>query len=101
LIMIVVLASFRMPPEHIASAKALLPGVVAATRAEDGCIAYDVSEDAFEAGVFRVAERWASEEALQAHFATPHMAQWGAARAAMGMTDRKVTVFTIASAKDL
>ncbi|NBC35844.1 antibiotic biosynthesis monooxygenase [Novosphingobium sp. FSY-8] len=99
--MILVLASFRIPAEHIARARDLIPAVVAETRAEDGCIAYDVAEDVLSPGLFRVSERWASEAALKAHLAAAHMAAWGAARAEMGMTERAVTVFDIASAKDL
>ena len=35
--MIAVLASFRLPPAALARARMLIPGVIAATRAEDGC----------------------------------------------------------------
>ena len=69
--------------------------MLAATRAEDGCIAYDMGEDVSVPGLFRVSELWASEAALRAHLAAPHMAEWGRRRADMGMTDRQLKVLSV------
>ena len=93
--MIAVLASFRLPEAALAEARALIPGVLAATRAEDGCLAYDIAEDITAPGLLRVSELWASEAALRAHLAAPHMAEWGRQRAAMGMTDRQLRVLSV------
>jgi quinol monooxygenase YgiN len=99
--MILVLASFRIAAPALDSARAMIPAVVKATRAEEGCLAYDVAEDVLAPGLFRVSERWASREALNAHFTTTHMAEWGKARAEMGMSERAVSIFTIAAQEDL
>ena len=99
--MILVLASFRLDTAWVQRARTLILGVVATTRAEAGCIAYDVAEDVLTPGVFRVSERWESREALNAHLAAPHMAEWGKARGAMGMSDRSVAIYTIAGVEDL
>ena len=93
--MIAVLASFRLPEAALAEARALIPAVLAATRAEDGCTAYDMGEDVCVPGLFRVSELWASEAALRAHLAAPHMAEWGRRRADMGMTDRELKVLSV------
>ena len=93
--MIAVLASFRLPEAALAEARALIPAVLAATRAEDGCIAYDMGEDVSVPGLFQVSELWASEAALRAHLAAPHMAEWGRRRADMGMTDRELKVLSV------
>ncbi|HZU62699.1 MAG TPA: putative quinol monooxygenase [Novosphingobium sp.] len=98
--MIVVLASFRIPADHVAEARALLPAVIATTLTEEGCQAYDVGEDVLAPGLFRVSERWESRAALAAHAAAPHMAEWGRQRAAMGMSERRVTIFDIAGMED-
>ena len=95
--MIAVLASFRLPPAAQARARTLIPGVIAATRAEDGCQLYDMGEDVLEPGLFRVSELWQSSEHLAAHMAAPHMALWGEQRAAMGMTERRFRIFQIAA----
>lgn len=93
--MIVVTGEFRMPVERRAAAVEAMERVIAATLNEPGCIAYSYAEDIREPGLFRVSEQWKNREALAAHFAAPHMKQWQAECAALGMTGRVVTAFTI------
>jgi quinol monooxygenase YgiN len=45
----------------------------AATIAEDGCIEYRFSFATDDANTVLVFEEWRDQEALTAHFATPHM----------------------------
>ena len=99
--MIVVLGEFRIPALRRAEAVAAMGRVVEATRAEPGCIAYCYAEDVLEPGLFRVSERWESRAALTVHFAAPHMKQWQAERAELGMTDRVVTAFAISGEEAL
>ena len=42
------------------------------TRAEDGCIQYDLHEDLTDSGHFIFYEQWETKEHLQAHFQSPH-----------------------------
>lgn len=51
-----------------------LTGFVAPTRAEDGCVHYDLHEAEDQPGHFLFFERWTSPEALEAHLASPHIA---------------------------
>lgn len=44
---------------------------IAASRKEDGCIAYNWSVDPLEPGKIQVFEEWESEEALLRHFRDP------------------------------
>lgn len=90
--MIVVLGSFRFPPEAVGQARPLMRTVIEATRAEPGCRAYSYAEDVAEPGLFRVTELWDSREALAAHLATPHMKAWSEARSALGFHDRQIAV---------
>jgi len=51
----------------------------AETRREPGCITYAFSVDVNDPTMVRIFERWESMDALREHFATPHMAAFGAA----------------------
>lgn len=44
------------------------------TRTEQGCLSYDFYLDADNPERFTFIEEWSSREALQAHLATPHIA---------------------------
>src|SRR5258707_14849035 len=50
--------------------------VAAASRGEAGCISYRVYEDTEDEKAFGFVEEWRSEEALQQHFGTPHVAEF-------------------------
>ena len=59
-------------PELIAGARACIDG----TRREDGCISYDYVQDTERPDIVMVIERWASQEAIAAHFKMPHLNDW-------------------------
>ena len=46
------------------------------TRKEAGCLGYAFSRALEEPDVLRIAERWESQEALDAHAASDHMAEF-------------------------
>ena len=41
--------------------------------AEEGCAAFDIYESPWRRGALRFVEEWRSAEALEEHFASPHM----------------------------
>ena len=47
--------------------------LLAPTRAEAGCISYDLHQSQSDPALFVFYENWASQAALDAHFQTPHM----------------------------
>jgi quinol monooxygenase YgiN len=49
---------------------------VAATRAENGCISYDLTASISDPNAFVFVERWTSREALGAHFEADHLKAW-------------------------
>lgn len=51
----------------------ILAAIVEPTRQEPGCLSYCLLENRLEAGEFSTVEEWASTEAEQAHFSTPHI----------------------------
>jgi quinol monooxygenase YgiN len=54
-------------------------GVVGLTRAEPGCLEYDISRDSETPDRFVAYERWRDVMALRAHLQTAHFAAVGAA----------------------
>ena len=53
--------------------KQLAMSMLEPTRAEDGCIKYDLHIHSEDKAYFMFYEIWASKEALDEHIATPHL----------------------------
>lgn len=79
--MVIVMGTVRVDPEAIARLRPAMEAMMAASRAEDGCLTYAYALDLMEPGLVRVSELWTDRAALEAHFGTPHMATWRAALA--------------------
>ena len=77
--MIVVNARIEATPETVAALKDAIIAMQSATLEEDGCEDYTFSVEIANPGALRITERWTSQVALEAHFATPHMAAFQAA----------------------
>ena len=76
--MIYVLATIQVKPDKHAPYLAGARNMIAATRMEDGCIFYDLTQSITAPNEFTFVERWTTREALEAHMHTPHMATWRA-----------------------
>jgi quinol monooxygenase YgiN len=50
-----------------------LQSLLAPTRAEAGCISYDLHQSQSDPALFVFYENWTSQAALDAHFQTPHL----------------------------
>ncbi|HIZ15678.1 MAG TPA: antibiotic biosynthesis monooxygenase [Candidatus Tidjanibacter faecipullorum] len=55
--------------------------LIAASRSEEGNIAYDLYEDINEANAFCFIEKWKDPEAIAAHNASSHFREWMACKA--------------------
>lgn len=77
--MIVVNAIIRASEATIAATKDAIATMEAASQAEEGCYDYTFSVELNNPNVMRITERWENMAALEAHFATPHMAAFQAA----------------------
>jgi quinol monooxygenase YgiN len=64
------------------------------TRAEPGCLAYDLLRDADSPDRFVAHERWLNLAALEAHLATPHFAAVGAALTGLLATTPTIRILT-------
>lgn len=81
--MLIVLAKAQVGEGALVPAMAAIADMVAASNAEEGCIAYAFTQDLLQPGTIHIVEKWKDEAALAAHFATPHMAAFGAAISAL------------------
>lgn len=69
-------------PGHEEELAEHLTALLAPTRAEPGCLIYELHRDPKNAGKFMFYERFLSQEAHEAHDASPHIQSWRAYRAA-------------------
>lgn len=88
--MLIILGTVRVPPDRVEAARGPMRAMVEASRAEDGCLAYAYAEDLLEPGVIHIVERWRDQAALDAHFQTPHMAEWRRAWKPIGIHGRQL-----------
>lgn len=81
--MLIVLAKAKVGAGAMEAARAAITAMVSASNAEAGCIAYAFTQDVLDPTVLHIVEKWHDDAALAAHFATPHMAAFGAAIAGL------------------
>jgi quinol monooxygenase YgiN len=98
---VLVAGTVRVPLENLAGLKPHMQAMLAASRAEDGCLTYSYAEDVAEPGLIRVFEAWRDQAALDAHFKTPHMAEWRLAWPRFGVSDRRLSLYEIAAERAL
>lgn len=79
--MIYVVATLVIKPGSLDALRAPAAACVAATRAEQGCIAYELFHSLSDPEKLVFVERWETREALTAHSKQPHLAAWREASA--------------------
>ena len=77
-------------PEAVEAIKTM----VAASRAEDGCLTYTFAQDLTDPDTLVVYERWRDQEALAAHGASAHMAAFQKVMAANPPVGRDLRIYT-------
>lgn len=90
---VLVIGTVRLPAANLDRARPAMETMMAASRAEDGCLAYAYSQDLLDPGLIRVTETWRDRESLAAHFKTPHMAAWRAVFPDLQITDRALSLY--------
>lgn len=80
--MIVVNAVIESTEETIEAMKDAIRLMEIESRAEEGCHDYTFSVELSNPEAIRITEKWETMAALEAHFATPHMADFQQAMAA-------------------
>ena len=79
--MIIVTGMARFGEGEIERLKDAFAANIAATRAEDGCLAYAYAVDIADPNLLHISEQWRDEAAVNAHMTAPHM---GPLMAALG-----------------
>lgn len=74
-----ILAQITATPGKEALVEAELKKLIDITRAEEGCINYDLHKDNEKPGFFVFYENWESRELWQTHMNAPHLAAYMAA----------------------
>jgi quinol monooxygenase YgiN len=68
-----IIARFRAKAGQESRLRQELQRLLAPTRAEAGCINYDLHQSQSDPALFVFYEKWASQAAVDAHFQTPHL----------------------------
>ena len=93
--MLLIVGTVKLPPENLALARPAMRAMVQASRTEQGCLEYGYAEDVLVPGLIHVKELWIDQAALDAHFASAHIAQWRASWPALGIGDRDLRVYEV------
>jgi quinol monooxygenase YgiN len=91
--MIVVTAKVTSTQEDIIALTSAVAAMEEASREEAGCLDYTFSVELNNTSVVRITEKWETVAALQAHFNTPHMAEFQAAMGAHPPKDMEVQAY--------
>ena len=98
---ILIAGTVRVPPDHLPRFKPHMAKMLAASRAEDGCITYSYAIDVEDPGLVRIFEIWRDQAALEAHARSAHMAEWRATWPEFGVSDRRLSLYEAASERTL
>jgi len=74
-----IVAHIHAEPGKIDLVKSELMKLIDITRAEPGCIQYDLHQDNDDRAHFMFYENWTNRELWQQHMNAPHLAAYGAA----------------------
>jgi quinol monooxygenase YgiN len=67
-----VVAMVRARPEFIEEVKAACLALVEPSRADPGCLSYELYQSSEEPALFVFIEQWQSRQAIENHLAQPH-----------------------------
>lgn len=70
-----VVARLRAQPGEETELKSVLEGLIEPTRAEAGCLHYELWQNRADSSEFTFIEEWASDEALASHGESDHIRQ--------------------------
>lgn len=68
-----IVAKMTAKPEAAAELERALSGLIGPSRAETGCLRYELFRSQASANEFLFVEEWADEVAFETHLATPHL----------------------------
>ena len=95
--MIIIAGTISIDPSKADQALADAVEMMKATHQEQGNLAYVFSLDPLVPGQIQLFEKWESEEALAAHSASAHMAEFRPKMGGWGVTGADIKKYEIAS----
>jgi quinol monooxygenase YgiN len=93
--MLLIIGTIRLPAEKLGAARAAMAAMIGSSRAEAGCLDYVYAEDVTTPGLIHVKEIWTDRAALDAHFASAHLAVWRASWPRLGVGARNLALYEI------
>lgn len=84
-----IVANIHVNPDKIDLVKAELEKLIPITRAEEGCMQYDLHQDNENPAHFLFYENWTSRELWQTHMSAPHLVAY------LEATEGAVAEFTV------
>ena len=97
--MIALAGTIRVQPGRREAALAPIRAMVAASRAEPGCIAYSFAFDVNDDHLVHIFEVFADTPAREAHRNSAHMKAWRATWSGAGIGERDMMEYDIAGAR--
>lgn len=91
--LLTVVAEMTARPGKESDLRAALLACIEPTRAEAGCVQYDLHESTERPGHFVFFENWTSRAALDQHLATPHLESLKAALPSLLEGDARILTF--------
>ncbi|MBT2187104.1 putative quinol monooxygenase [Sphingobium nicotianae] len=98
--MLVLAGSIRVPVDKLEAARPVIGRMIAASRAEEGCLAYHFAEDLLEPGLIRIFEAFRDQAAQEAHAASQHMKDWRATWPDLGINDRQIMHYVVSGSHE-
>jgi quinol monooxygenase YgiN len=94
--MIIVSGTLRVDAADVDTAMTLGATMAEASLAEEGCTAYGFWQSPADPTLVRVFEEWASQDAIDLHFATPHMADFMAGLGQLTISEMDLHKYQVA-----
>ncbi|MDH4145143.1 MAG: antibiotic biosynthesis monooxygenase [Acidimicrobiia bacterium] len=99
--MLVIAGTFDIEPSDRDAFLEAAKAVMADTLKEEGCHAYNFAPDITNPGVVHLFERWESEDHLGPHMKSDHIKTFGRALKGLGIKGRSITMYEVASEKQM
>lgn len=99
--MLIVAVHATVESDAVEKVRAVLSTMEQRSRDEAGCLDYAFSLEINDSSRLRVFERWESMEALESHFATPHMAAFIEAIATLSPKDLDIKCYEVAGERPM
>ena len=99
--MLVIAGHIQIDPANREAAVAAAAEVMEETHKESGCISYTFSGALADEGLFYIFEEWETQEAVDAHLKTPHMAKFQGAMGGFGVKGIKIQRYEVSAVKKL